>query len=683
MLEGGGESPTSALHVRSYDHRALADMNGLATLHLADLYRDPRMRIPVQLDWGKIPRFLAGTWPVPVPPREIVTAEAPEALDLLRLCEWGTVVIDTEYHPDTRYLLLLGIGFLTPHGVEGIQIPWPRLPFSLKTLAAQSLKDLVGRCRVVFQNLQADVPVLEQNLGILPSDYYMIEDLMLAHAVLWSEWPHDLEFLASLYGVHPKMKHLSGSDPLLYNWGDVLDTASAWSTVERELQADPRSAAIYRTQSLPITLRGLLPARSWGIRIVPERVAARGVEYLGKQDEALRMARAWVGWPLNLGSSPQISRYLYGMQGLPRQYHTKTHKVTIDADAVAMLRGHLGPAPDFEEEERNGLTSGSALARCAEGADPVLEARVIYAHARQAQSHYIAPAQAALEGAGRFYPSFHLHAQASGRWSTVEPPLAQLPKDLHDIVGPDPGTVWLGWDWDQIELRLNAALAQDLPTLEAFVKGWDVHTLTCCDCFGYPYPPDLQDPHTSPAGDAWRRAHAWQGKDDTRRVFAKRFVYRLAYGGDPGRAGDIPGARTLGLTPRHLVQAAQRYLAAHPAQAAWKHRITLDARAARESRTFTGRLRKLLGHGNALVREAFNHPMQGGVADIFNITFLRVLDAFPYLQWMYGAHDSQWWQCPEDRVDETRLGLREIVEREWNVGGVPVRFPATWKERVA
>ena len=230
----------------------------LGTLHVADLWREPRMRIPTQRDWARIPSLLAGTWPEPIHPRVILTSERmdawPEAMAFFEGAEGDDLILDTEYHRETHYLLMLGLGLQGPQGMRGLQVQWPHLPSYAKEEITTRFTALVKGRRVILQNLAADLPVLEQNLHLRPSDFGPIEDVMLAHAVLYSEWPHDLEFLASLYGCFPKMKHLVEEDALLYNWGDVLETASAWYALEKELKADPLSERVYREQSLPIAL---------------------------------------------------------------------------------------------------------------------------------------------------------------------------------------------------------------------------------------------------------------------------------------------------------------------------------------------------------------------------------------------------------------------------------------------
>ena len=263
-------------------------------------------------------------------------------------------------------------------------------------------------------------------------------------------------------------------------------------------------------------------------------------------------------------------------------------------------------------------------------------------------------------------------------------PMAQLPEDLRDIVMPDEGMVWVGWDWDQIELRINAALSNDTPTLEAFEKGWDIHTLNMCDCFGYPHPPILVKPWEAPENAAWIKELSFSGKDDARRVFAKRFVYRLDYGGDARSAGGIPGARTLGLDSYKLVQASNRYLAAHPNKAKWRQDAALylaTCRGTPFASTFLGRKRKLLGGGNARLREYFDYPMQASVSDILNLTVIQCVQEFPWLELMYTMHDSLWLQGEPRKVEKAWPRLREIAQQEWDIHGVKTRIPATFKQQ--
>lgn len=280
----------------------------------------------------------------------------------------------------------------------------------------------------------------------------------------------------------------------------------------------------------------------------------------------------------------------------------------------------------------------------------------------------------------RVYPQQKIHPQTSGRWSTTDPPLAQLPKKLRNIVMPDPGWEWIKFDFDQIEPRLGAALANDVPSLEWFAKGYDYHTLNMCDFLEIPFPPVLTKAlHTNPECEEWRNRIHWEGDGDIRRKFAKSFSLRLDYGGDPASAGDVPGAKQLGFTKERLVRAANSFLAAHPAKAAYRNRIREEALRTRTIRTFNGRRRKLNGEPEDIVREAFNHPMQGGVADIFNLTLIRIYEELAGgVRWVSGMHDAQTWACREEQYEQCKAQISEIIHRPWNVYGVQVIFPASF-----
>lgn len=641
------------------DWRGFALDGVLATLHPADLFRDPKMRLVVMNDWTKVRAYLNGTWPEPIPPYVKIPQDV-RAGDFNVFVDAALqgapfVAMDTEYGRDSRILTCIGIGY--PGAKAGIQIWMHALNPVDRAEIRESILRLIGGVPTVFQNAFADIPILERNLGIPYAAYKHVEDTMLEHAVLWSDWPHTLEFLASMYGKYAKMKHLSQSDPSLYNWGDVIDTISAHQALRSEFARDEQARSIYETQSLPL-IPIILKRQKLGIRVNKARVAPAIEQYNARLKEASLLARAYAGWPINVGSDHQLKVYLYDYLGLPIQKNKDTKKASTDGDAISVLRQYIGPEPDLELEEMQGLGVPAGQDRVESGANGVLEARVIYAAARQVLSHYLNPL---LEHRGapkeRIYPDFKIHAQASGRWSTTDPPLAQLPEDLRDIICPDPGMAWIAYDSDQIELRLLAALANDEPYLEAFANGQDVHTLNARAIF--------DDPTIT--------------QSDPRRVFAKRFVYRLNYGGNPRGAGNIPGAKQLGLNGSKLVDASSRYLAAHPAMARWREGVAVQVRSTGVSRTFMGRRRRLLSTGPAALREAYNHPLQGSAADVLNTTVIAIHRRLAYATMVYTMHDACTWEVPEAKVSEAAAVIKAIAEQPWDVNGVKVVIPVKMK----
>jgi len=283
----------------------------------------------------------------------------------------------------------------------------------------------------------------------------------------------------------------------------------------------------------------------------------------------------------------------------------------------------------------------------------------------------------------RVHPLIATHAQANARFSTTDPPMATTPEDLRDLYMPDDEWPWFAGDWDQQELRIIAALANDEPLLEAFRNGWDVHTLNAGDIFELPYPPDLKDPHKAASCAAWRETRGWKGKDDPRRVFAKRFVYRLNYGGDPRGAGNIPGAKALGLTPVRLVRASHNFLRKHPNLAAWRRRTETETAKTHIVRAFTGRRRVLFNRRKKAVREAFDYPMQAGGAEMLIMTILALHEAFgDKVRYIYSMHDSLVLGVHRSIWSpETLVRLADILERPWRINNTDLVVPATFYTR--
>ena len=159
----------------------------------------------------------------------------------------------------------------------------------------------------MFQNAMADIPLLEANLGIRYEDYCADRRPDAGPRRALEEWPHDLEFLASIYSLYPKTKHLAKTEPLLYNRGDVADTVRCWAGIQPELAADPQSQAIYQHQSLPL-VPILLRRQAIGIKTNQPIIEQAAALLKAEQQAATRLAQAYTGIPgFNLGSPAQLA----------------------------------------------------------------------------------------------------------------------------------------------------------------------------------------------------------------------------------------------------------------------------------------------------------------------------------------------------------------------------------------
>lgn len=479
--------------------------------HMRDLVRDPHAKFIARFDWKRFARLLQQEWPLPVPHRVVASpAHHGEFMAMLQeaLCQ-PEIMVDTEYIPDEQLLTHVGAAWRVGETVHGFQLEWLRGQATSMERAVfmRYWPKLCGNVKMGFWNAKADLPILEHNLHTIPD---RIEDPMQAHAVLWPDMDHDYGFVASLYGKYNKLKHLAKTDILLYHWGDMIDLVWIWEALKDEFTQDPHAEAKYRQQNLPL-LPILLATEARGLRLDQRRIEAALPHYLEHTRFANQLASAYAGCPFNLGSTKQVLTHL-AYDGIVTK--------SINKDTVAQLRATCLPF-DADHEAQHGFSRQYIEARCAQGAHPLLELRTMYAQAKQVLSHYLEP----LRGKERCYPQINIHTQAGGRHSTTNPPLATLPSDLRDILVPDPGQVWIGWDWDQQEPRIQRGESQSRVLGAAFDAGVDIHTTFVCDLYGWTYPSNLTNPHTAPEDGAWRQAHNWQGKDDPRRVFAKTTRY--------------------------------------------------------------------------------------------------------------------------------------------------------------
>lgn len=284
-----------------------------ATLHLALLFRDPALRIPMQADWHKIAKILAGTWPERMPQ---IGARLPH--------HWPKeFAFDTEYVPETKKLIRVSLA-------DQERRVWVVEADTLEPVMLSKQKP-----RVIFQNAPADLETAEWLFGVQNIE---IEDTMLAHSVLWQGagededtaggksrgLPHSLDFLASLYGSLNRSKHLSVANPRLYSGADALITLDVWNGLRGELQRDPQSEWIYRNSVLPMA-KVIWRAQQRGLRINRPRVKQVKEELSRIVQEATWEAQASVGYPINLGSSQQVARQLYEIEGIeePKQRRRK------------------------------------------------------------------------------------------------------------------------------------------------------------------------------------------------------------------------------------------------------------------------------------------------------------------------------------------------------------------------
>lgn len=291
--------PYNPLHRPKLHHNdvfspTVSERKVLATYHLAYLFRAPWERPSSQRDWSKVPALVNGTWPEKMPElRETSPDWWPD------LCAF-----DTEFTMDGLHTLLrYSMAYVDNCSAKPVV-------YVVESKDAGNVIVTPGS-KVILQNEMADLHDMNRLFGGVTVE---TEDTMLAHAVLWPDLAHDLNYLGSMYARINRWKHLVHTNPRVYAGGDALGTLDVWSRgLAGELKRDPDSERVYRQYVKPL-VPIILRAKQNGIPTNQERVK-EVINLFGKEMETAQCrATAAVGWPINLGSPLQVSDYLYRVE---------------------------------------------------------------------------------------------------------------------------------------------------------------------------------------------------------------------------------------------------------------------------------------------------------------------------------------------------------------------------------
>ena len=282
---------------------------------------------------------------------------------------------------------------------------------------------------------------------------------------------------------------------------------------------------------------------------------------------------AAAGHPFNLGSTQQLATVLYDELGLDVGRKTKTGRST-DADALEALR---------EEHTVAGL---------------ILEWRQI----TKLKGTYVDALPLLCDGEGRIHTSFNQAVAATGRLSSADPNLQNVPvrtpwgQRIRRAFVAGPGNLLVSADYSQIELRVLAHVTGEQALIEAFDRGEDVHRRTAAQVYGVD--PAMVTP-------------------DMRRV-AKVVNFGVVYG-----LSDFGLARDTGMSREEASAFITAYFANYPSVTEWLEHTRMHVREYGWVATFTGRRRHLpdVRAANRMLRQAaermaVNMPIQGGAADI-------------------------------------------------------------------
>lgn len=338
-------------------------------------------------------------------------------------------------------------------------------------------------------------------------------------------------------------------------------------------------------------------------------------------DEALIYELA--GEEFNINSTQQFGRILFDKLGLPPVKKTKTGYST-NADVLEKLRDK----------------------------HPIVEAVLDYRQLAKLKSTYVDGLTKVIAADGRIHTSFQNTVTATGRLSSTEPNLQNIPvrtelgAELRKMFVAPAGRVLVDADYSQIELRLLAHIAGDEHMIAAFRTGEDIHTVTASQVFGVP--PE-------------------QVTHEMRRR-AKAVNFGIVYG-----ISDFSLSQDIRVTRAEAKAYMEKYFEKYSGVHAYMTQVVERAKADGYVSTLMGRRRWLpeLKSSNFNLRSfgervALNMPIQGTAADLIKKAMLRVdgrlrregLEARLVLQ----VHDELIVESPEGEAEQVQRLLAEEME---------------------
>lgn len=329
------------------------------------------------------------------------------------------------------------------------------------------------------------------------------------------------------------------------------------------------------------------------------------------------------GEEFNINSTKQLGVVLFEKLGLPGGKKTKT--------------GYS--------------TAADVLERLADK-HPVVAKILEYRQLAKLKSTYADGLAAFIAQDGRIHSTFHQTITATGRISSTDPNLQNIPvrmeagRLLRKVFIPQDGFVFLDADYSQIELRVLAHMSEDAQLIAAYNKEQDIHRITASEVFHTPFEEVTKE----------------------QRSRAKAVNFGIVYGISAFGLG-----QGLNISQHEAEEYQKKYFETYPGVREFMDRLVRTARESGEAKTIFGRIRPLpdisgTNHVKRAAEErvAMNSPIQGTAADIMKRAMLRVdrrlVEGGFRSRLLLQIHDELLVETAQDEVDKVRRILVEEME---------------------
>ncbi|MCI5660740.1 MAG: DNA polymerase I, partial [Clostridia bacterium] len=352
------------------------------------------------------------------------------------------------------------------------------------------------------------------------------------------------------------------------------------------------------------------------------------------------------------------------LEALGKMFRKRIGELTDEIGAMAGVQINLNSPKQLGELlfEKLGIRPPKKTARGYSTSAEVLEqladehpicARILeYRKYQKLESTYIHSLLELRDGEGRIHTRFDQVATATGRISSAEPNLQNIPvrtelgREIRRAFIASPGCKLVDADYSQIELRVLAHMSGDETMISAFREGQDIHARTAAEVYGVPLD---------------QVTHEMRSR-------SKAVNFGIVYG-----ISDFTLAKNISVSRKEAREFIDRYFERYPGVKKYMDEAVKTGKEKGYVETLMGRRRYLpeLSSANFNVRAfgercAMNSPIQGTAADIIKLAMIAVarriqaenLRARLILQ----VHDELIVEAPEDEVDRVKALLKDCME---------------------
>lgn len=508
-----------------------------------------------------------------------------------------------------------------------------QIPFN-EALAA--LKPLLEDLSVlkVGQNFKYDLGVFSR-YGIAPAPYD--DTMLISYALEGGLHGHGMDAMAERHFDHKciSFKEIAGTGKKALTFDQIaLDKAVPYASEDADVTlrlwellkprlANEQVATVYETleRGMPAVLANM---ENQGIKVDRTVLARLSSDFAKKMAQLEDTAHDLAGKKFNVASPKQLGEILFDDLGLPGGKKTKTGAWQTGA---AILED---------------LASAHALPKA------VLDHR----HYAKLKSTYTDALTSQINpDTGRVHTSFALAATTTGRLSSSDPNLQNIPirtedgRKIRDAFIAEDGHVLVAADYSQIELRILAHVA-DLSTMkQAFADGVDIHALTASEMFGVPI----------------------EGMDPITRRNAKAINFGIIYG-----ISAFGLANNLGISRTEAKDYIDSYFEKFPGIRAYMEQAKTEARERGYVKTLFGRKCHIKGitdrNGATRAfaeRQAINAPIQGAAADVMRRAMIRMPSAISDVEgarMLLQVHDELVFEVPDGNSDMLMRAVIKVME---------------------